>query len=157
MPVMNGFDAVAQIRSTPEIAQTVVVGASASVFRDDQWKSIEAGMNEFLSKPIMMDELVEVLSKTVHPNWIYLDGHAESAEEELTNETQVAKPDMTRPDQAALDQMREWLEIGDLDRIERQAEQMRSAGEHVWFAEKLIELVHAYQEERIQLLLEGHE
>ena len=59
MPVMNGYEAARQIRScVNEDAKTIpILAMSANAFQEDVARSMDAGMNEHLSKPIDMETL----------------------------------------------------------------------------------------------------
>jgi CheY-like chemotaxis protein len=61
MPVMDGFEAAKKIRETnskiPIIAQT------AYAFSSDREKALEAGCNDYISKPIDKNELIKLLAK----------------------------------------------------------------------------------------------
>ncbi len=67
MPVMNGFEATRQIRQRPEYQQTPIIAMTASAMLSDQQACVEAGMNDFVSKPIELKKLVGVLQKWVKP------------------------------------------------------------------------------------------
>lgn len=56
MPVMDGFEAVRQIRKLPEFKHTIAIGTSASVYEAEKQESLAAGCNAFLSKPIRVRE-----------------------------------------------------------------------------------------------------
>jgi len=71
MPVMDGHEMIQQIRSQPEIAKVPIVVASASVFETDRRRSIAAGANAFLPKPIQMDDLLDCLENYLELEWIY--------------------------------------------------------------------------------------
>jgi PAS domain S-box-containing protein len=63
MPVVNGLDASRLIRQLPENANTPIVALTANAFSSDKAHCLEAGMTDFLSKPINPDELFSVLAK----------------------------------------------------------------------------------------------
>lgn len=68
MPRMNGLEATHQIRATPERADLrtlPILAMSANAFAEDVKKSLEAGMNCHLSKPIELDKLVEALNRVL--------------------------------------------------------------------------------------------
>lgn len=66
MPVMDGLEATRRIRSlTHEDAGTVpIIAMSADAFEDDVEKSLEAGMNAHISKPVDIPTLFAVLRHT---------------------------------------------------------------------------------------------
>lgn len=65
MPVMNGYEAARQIRSCEnEDAKTIpILAMSANAFQEDVARSMDAGMNEHLSKPIDMETLFCAIGK----------------------------------------------------------------------------------------------
>ena len=63
MPVLNGLDASKEIRMLGEQGRVFIVGLSANVFDEDQKKAIEAGMDDYLTKPIRLVSLAEKLKE----------------------------------------------------------------------------------------------
>ncbi len=64
MPVMNGYEATKAIRGLGDgRAQVRIIAVTANAFESDRQKSMEAGMNDYVSKPIEVEKLYEVLKK----------------------------------------------------------------------------------------------
>ena len=65
MPVMGGYEASAGIRSLPDPdkAAVPIIGISANAFREDREKALAAGMNDYLAKPVDVEELAAALEK----------------------------------------------------------------------------------------------
>lgn len=66
MPVMDGYSATKLIREMEkrgETAYTPILALSASAFKEDEAKSIAAGCDEHLSKPIQKKTLLEMIKK----------------------------------------------------------------------------------------------
>jgi len=63
MPVMNGYEATIAIRITQSPAELPVIAITAHAMEGDRQKCLDAGMNDYLSKPIRFDELQEKISK----------------------------------------------------------------------------------------------
>jgi CheY-like chemotaxis protein len=63
MPEMDGFEATKVIRQSkdPRIAATTIIALTANAMSGDREKCIEAGMNDYLSKPIRKDKLAAIL------------------------------------------------------------------------------------------------
>jgi CheY-like chemotaxis protein len=62
MPEINGTDATRIIRR--EICKdTPIIALSAAVLKEDRENAIEAGMNDFLEKPVNVEKLKEILKK----------------------------------------------------------------------------------------------
>jgi CheY-like chemotaxis protein len=71
MPVMDGYEMLSQLRSSPEGQDVVVIVSSASVFESDRAKSVNTGANDFLPKPIEADKLLKALKKHLNLEWMY--------------------------------------------------------------------------------------
>ncbi len=69
MPEMDGFELTRQIRQS--LKDIVVIAISASVFEEDQQKSLAAGCHDFLPKPINAKQLFEQLQRHLVIEWIY--------------------------------------------------------------------------------------
>lgn len=64
MPVMDGWEMLKQLRQSETLRDAIVIVSSASVFEIDRQKSLDAGSNDFLAKPVQADELdLEFLSQ----------------------------------------------------------------------------------------------
>ncbi|MBF0290434.1 MAG: PAS domain S-box protein, partial [SAR324 cluster bacterium] len=63
MPIMNGIEATRQIRTKPELKDIPIVGLSADAFSDQQKEAIGNGMDDYLTKPITGDVLLNTLIK----------------------------------------------------------------------------------------------
>lgn len=63
MPVMDGFEATRKIRKMFPDKRIPIVALSANAFDEDRRKSLEAGMDGHLSKPIVMAQLEDALKK----------------------------------------------------------------------------------------------
>ena len=67
MPVMDGLTATRQIRSRPEWKKRPwIIALTAGAFKEDRAHALDAGMNDFLSKPIRIDLLKEALARAYH-------------------------------------------------------------------------------------------
>ena len=67
MPVMNGYEATKQIRAldNPALAGITILAMTANAFDEDKKKALECGMDGFLSKPIVIEELISILQKNL--------------------------------------------------------------------------------------------
>ncbi|HAC12006.1 MAG TPA: hybrid sensor histidine kinase/response regulator, partial [Clostridiales bacterium] len=67
MPVMDGIAATKAIRSSDHpLAKTIpIVAMTANAFEDDVRKMREAGMNEHLSKPIRITEVLKTIRRVL--------------------------------------------------------------------------------------------
>ena len=66
MPVMNGFDATGLIREYEDVngkSRCPVIALTANAMQGDREKCLESGMDDFMSKPIIMNDLFCVIEK----------------------------------------------------------------------------------------------
>ena len=88
MPVMDGYEATKQIRLLFSAAELPVIAMTASTLKEDREKALEVGMNDYLSKPIEVDAIHQVLGK-----WIE---HKEGAARETVQDEEESE---ARPSQ----------------------------------------------------------
>ena len=62
MPNMDGYTATQRIRDLDDSrAEIPIIAMTANAFDEDRKKALEYGMDGFLSKPIVMEELISTL------------------------------------------------------------------------------------------------
>ena len=69
MPVMNGFDAAMQIRKLPDAkkANVPIIALTAAALLDIEEQVLNAGMNDYVSKPFKPEQLMEKMQTLVFP------------------------------------------------------------------------------------------
>ena len=64
---MDGYEAARSIRdmemTRPDAADIPVIAMTANAFDDDRRKSLEAGMNEHITKPIDREKIITVIAQ----------------------------------------------------------------------------------------------
>ncbi|NEQ43551.1 MAG: response regulator [Leptolyngbya sp. SIOISBB] len=63
MPLMDGFEATHLIRALPEGKQVPIIAMTASAMVGDRQTCLAAGMNDYLSKPMLKEDLYAVIQK----------------------------------------------------------------------------------------------
>jgi CheY-like chemotaxis protein/HPt (histidine-containing phosphotransfer) domain-containing protein len=66
MPEMDGLEATRQIRSWASPDEPYIIAMTANAMQGDREMCLEAGMNDYVSKPIRVNELVAALSRGAH-------------------------------------------------------------------------------------------
>ena len=61
MPEMNGLEATRAIRMLPGLQHTPIVAMSANAFTEDRERSLDAGMNDHIGKPVLPEMLYSTL------------------------------------------------------------------------------------------------
>ncbi|BCZ47171.1 hypothetical protein psyc5s11_32380 [Clostridium gelidum] len=68
MPIMDGYKATEILRKTYSSSQLPIIAMTANALKGDREKSIESGMNDYISKPINPEILFETLGKWLTGN-----------------------------------------------------------------------------------------
>ncbi len=63
MPVMDGYEATRQIRAFNR--EVVIIAQTAFALSGDREKALQAGCNDYISKPIKKDELIQIILKYI--------------------------------------------------------------------------------------------
>jgi CheY-like chemotaxis protein len=115
MPEMNGFDLLKHVRQSPDLEKMVAIASSASVFEADQLRSLNAGADDFLPKPVQTDKLLDLIKKHLQLEWVYGTSMDDSETESIN------KQNITPPPAEVLDSLSRLVEMGDIDAIIEQA------------------------------------
>ena len=61
MPVMDGYETMKQIRTRAGFKKTPIIALTAKAMKDDKEKCIEAGANDYLTKPVDLEKLLSLI------------------------------------------------------------------------------------------------
>jgi signal transduction histidine kinase/ActR/RegA family two-component response regulator len=73
MPGYDGHTFCRRLRSSDETKNLIIIACSASVFADDQRLALASGFNDFLPKPVMEEELFQILGRQLRVKWLYAE------------------------------------------------------------------------------------
>jgi two-component system, sensor histidine kinase and response regulator len=112
MPEMDGYEATAEIRRREESEdrRTSIIAMTANAMQGDREKALEAGMDDYVSKPVQVKELDEVLER-----WLLQDEakvEPNSSAPEAGNGTAAPNGSI---DHSVLEGLRELQEKGEPD------------------------------------------
>ncbi len=71
MPVMDGLEAIHQLRQSPDFSHMAIIVTSASAFEQDNQASLAAGANGFVPKPVNSEAILASLKTHLGLQWIY--------------------------------------------------------------------------------------
>ena len=65
IPIMDGHEATRRIRAldNSELASIPIIAMTANAFDEDKKAAMDSGMNGFLSKTVVIDEVIRVLQE----------------------------------------------------------------------------------------------
>src|SRR5690606_512417 len=66
MPVMDGYEATTIIRQNPVYKKLPIISLTAKAMPEDKTKSLEAGANDYLTKPVNIEKLLDIVRL-----WLY--------------------------------------------------------------------------------------
>jgi len=160
MPIMNGFEMIRQIREFTEFKELAIIVLSASAFEIDRHNSIHAGANEFLPKPLQIDDLLMQLQKYLKLDWIH--------EKQTTNgrkmpalEASIYPPPSTlhpliSPSQEDLEQLFDFAMLGSIEGIESIAEKLEKEDKKFApFVTQIRQLANNFQVKKIRELVQS--
>ena len=87
MPLVDGFELLKHLRQAEQFSRLPVIVSSASVFEMDRNKSLDAGANAFLPKPVQAETLLDLLKIHLNLSWIYAQEDNLKVELEVENNT----------------------------------------------------------------------
>ena len=121
MPEMDGLEMVQILRTYPEFSHIPIIVLSASVFQQDIKQSLATGANEFLPKPVQIDDILKILQKYLHLEWIYLTN--EQQEESITEKT-MDNQEIIIPSPTEMDKLFDFAMRGNFNGIENLLENL---------------------------------
>ena len=65
MPEINGYEVLEQLRGLDNFPGTKVVATSGDVSSKDINKALEAGFNDYITKPMKMNDILNVVEKVL--------------------------------------------------------------------------------------------
>ena len=68
MPEMDGYTATKHIRSMEKGKDVPIIAMTANAFAEDRMKCLECGMDDFISKPLLKNKLMNKIEE-----WLYKD------------------------------------------------------------------------------------
>ncbi|MCX6058810.1 MAG: GAF domain-containing protein [Chloroflexi bacterium] len=66
MPQVNGFEATGRLRKDPQFASVTIIGLTAFAMDGDRERCLEAGMDEYVSKPFSLKDLNQMIENFIN-------------------------------------------------------------------------------------------
>ncbi|MCC3405037.1 MAG: PAS domain S-box protein [Microcoleus sp. PH2017_10_PVI_O_A] len=161
MPVMDGWEATRRLRQLPELKDAVILALSASVYEATKQKSILAGCDHFLTKPIQTNELLELLRLHLRLEWIYEEGSETKKRKAQTpkslSDIAIADSTIVSPGSESVFVLLRLAAMGDIEAIlEETAKLENSDPTLVPFVQHVRQLAKGFQLKQIRDFLKQH-
>jgi CheY-like chemotaxis protein len=150
MPGIDGLQMMRRLRAEPALAQVPIIAISATRFGVDGAKSLDAGANAFITKPVDFDVLLTRMATLLGLTWIHAPRQVEAP-----LESPLTFPSAIPAD--AMSELHQLAREGNMRGIVQWAERM-AAGDppNAAFAAQLRQLARAYQSKAILHLVERY-
>lgn len=149
---MEELELIHKLCAAEELQETIIIVSSASVFESDQRKFMQAGGADFLPKPVQANDLLYILQKHLHLEWIY-----EQEAEPITliqppsDTSNISAATMTLPAPEDLKTLYDLAMKGRVKSLINHLESLEQASAHLTpFANHLRQLARGFQVQRIQ-------
>jgi signal transduction histidine kinase/CheY-like chemotaxis protein len=150
MPGVNGFDAVKQIRQSEKLQKIVIMAVSASAFDTDRSRSLDIGCDVFITKPVVFEHLIQVISEHLHPDWVYATETAKSVPQAQFSDDELPSV----PDEETASKVRALLGRGDMNGLSELGSQMAAAPNTAHFGQWLRRCADEFADDKIRKMLE---
>ena len=152
-----------QLCEVASLEDIPVVVISASVFEEDQKRSLETGAAAFLPKPLNFQDLLDILQSQLDLIWIYeqlpssFDGSALNETISIENEISEEQEPTLLPESDVLQELWHLAKMGDLHTMETQLNQLFiTHPELMAFNQTLKPLIDGFQIQRIKTYLNAY-
>jgi CheY-like chemotaxis protein len=153
LPDMDGAELIGHLRRQPHLQQTLIIVNSGSAFAEDRERSLAAGGDEFLPKPVRRQQLLEVLGRRLQLEWRYADS-IEAADAPAAGPAML--PAAAIPAQAELQQLYDLAMMGHAAALKERALELRRDEQLERFAAELERLAGSLQLNRLSAWLEHY-
>jgi signal transduction histidine kinase/ActR/RegA family two-component response regulator len=120
MPIMDGWDMLAKMRKSELFQDTLIILTSPNIYEIDRQKTLAAGADDFLTRPLQAEELYSILAKRLQINWIYATPSIEPPEEPVT----VMVNEMVIPPVSDLTMLLEYVRKGQIKGIKQELDRI---------------------------------
>ncbi|MEM9538792.1 MAG: response regulator [Cyanobacteria bacterium P01_E01_bin.42] len=147
----DGYEMMREIRQREDLKNIKIIVSSASVSQGDRQTSLEAGGDDFLSKPIVAEMLFALLERHLPIEW---ERESEGDPGREKEKESIANTELVAPPAEELRSLYNAAAIGDIRGIEGEAERIQQLDPRYGaFASKLLHLAREMDEEAILILV----
>ncbi|NEP44914.1 MAG: response regulator, partial [Okeania sp. SIO2H7] len=151
MPILDGFEMTRHLRQIPQLKDVIIIASSASVLQEDQFDSWEAGCNDFLAKPVDIEQLLVRLQNYLQLEWVY---ESQNPRNPVFSKNRVSQELIPPPEEVLL-KIYKAARIGDIEAIEVEAEAIKNLdARYQTFSDRVLKLAAEFEDAEIMKLVE---
>lgn len=155
MPMLDGFEMTRRLRQISTLKNTIVIASSASVLTQDQAKSLEAGCDDFLPKPIEVEKLLMRLQKFLKLEWIYEEKSPSNSQDQPLEES--TQTEWIVPPVEDIQKIHLAAKIGDIEKIEIETQRIKESDRrYIAFCDRVLEFALNFEDSAIVDLVEPY-
>lgn len=161
MPIMDGYEMLQKLRESDLEREPIVIVSSASVFESDRQKSLNAGANDFLPKPLQADLLLNSLKDRLQLTWIYeskvTESELETKKDRQKTLTQIDPTEIIPPSAEDLELLFDLSRKGLINNILKELERIEEIDHKlIPFSLKIRQLAQQFQIKKIKTFIEQY-
>jgi CheY-like chemotaxis protein/anti-sigma regulatory factor (Ser/Thr protein kinase) len=151
MPVMDGLEAMRQMRQDPQLCQIPIIAVSAGVAKNEKDECLEAGAKAFLTKPIDEAYMLKQIGSLLSLSWI----------KDTLQQTPTAMNDSSEqfvlPEPDQMESLHDLAKAGNMRAISEKAESLAAHdARYRPFADKITRLARGFQSRALLHMMEKH-
>jgi PAS domain S-box-containing protein len=151
MPVMDGMEAIQQMRQDAALADVPVIAVSANASSPDETRALAAGATAFLPKPVDLDRLLAMVGELLALRW------TRAAPAATPSTAMRREQPLTAPSEEVLNALHQLAKVGHMRSIREHAERLGEQDERCRpFAERLCALADRFESRAIVELIERY-
>ena len=149
MPVMDGFEMLAQMQQLEELKELIVIVSSASVSDLDRERSLVAGGDDFLPKPVQAEEMYGLIAKHLQLKWIYDNDRT------VQPTVNAPKSDVSIPPVGEIEPLLNYAKMGYMTGIRQELERLAKLDEKYQpFVEEINQMAREFNIQKLRQVLQ---
>jgi len=152
MPGLDGLEVTRRLRQLPQLQDVIAIALSANAFETTKQECLAAGCQGFLSKPVQVKQLLDLLALYLGLEWIYDDGLGS-----LNEASNRDRSPFVPPPPSELIILSELVKMGDIAGILDQADRLQQLGSQLHpFANEIRQLAKDFKLKQLRKIIQQY-
>jgi CHASE2 domain-containing sensor protein/nitrogen-specific signal transduction histidine kinase/DNA-binding response OmpR family regulator len=151
MPIVDGIELIRRVRACATLKHLPIIASSASVFASDRQAALDVGGDEFLPKPVPIEQLLATLEKLLDCQWIYDETGVNLVIQPTSKIGEIA---IVPPAADVLTRLHDLAMRGNLKGIEQELVELEQGDPHFLpFVDRIRQLTKSFQVKKVRELI----